>query len=79
MISFHKKLLFLLFFLVAIASFTYATECGNSTCESGENACICPADCGTCGGSVPNTKCREYQCVEGLLTQICQAVTLDNC
>lgn len=78
MVWLDKKLLIPLLFLVVV-SFTYATECGNSNCESGENACICPADCGTCGGSVPNKSCMEYQCVEGLLAQVCQAVTIENC
>ena len=25
--------------------------CGNSKCDAAENACVCPADCGTCAGT----------------------------
>jgi len=39
--------------------------CGNSKCETGENKCTCPQDCGPCQGSAGtflDFTCKEQQC-----------------
>ncbi len=38
-----------------------ADACGNFACESGENTCTCPQDCGPCAGNTPNL---EFSCVQ---------------
>ncbi|MEW6329313.1 MAG: choice-of-anchor X domain-containing protein [Candidatus Micrarchaeota archaeon] len=41
------------------------STCGNGKCDSWENRCNCPLDCGICSGSVINNTCAEYGCSGG--------------
>jgi hypothetical protein len=45
--------------------------CGNYICETGENKCTCPEDCGPCEGSAGDF--LEYKCIENE----CVAVPID--
>jgi len=49
--------------------------CGKQGCETGENQCNCPADCGACSGDAPEI-CKEYACDS---SNACVAVTKQNC
>lgn len=62
-------------FLVAASMVFAQSSCGNSQCDTGENSCNCPKDCGMCSGSVPNTFCKEFACVEN----ICKPTLVSNC
>lgn len=57
-------------------AFAQAT-CGDGICEAGgeENSCICPQDCGTCGGPITNVVCKEFACVNN----ICLPTYIPNC
>lgn len=48
--------------------------CGDGTCQSDENKCTCPVDCGSCSGDAPGT-CKEYSCVSA----VCSIVNKTNC
>lgn len=47
--------------------------CGNGICDSSENKCSCPKDCGLCSGKVEGTqllkRCVSGECVEALASQ----------
>ncbi len=51
------------------------SSCGNGTCDSGENACNCAADCGKCEGEVPDRPCRAFGCVDNF----CRITIVMNC
>ncbi len=36
--------------------------CGNGKCDSAENECACPNDCGVCAGSVPGSTLLQKTC-----------------
>ncbi|MCR4369220.1 MAG: hypothetical protein NUV67_04925 [archaeon] len=70
---------FLLVLLAALAFLPqqiYATTCGNSVCEEGENSCLCPGDCGTCSGEVSGRRCSAYYCTP---ENICGIEIIPNC
>ncbi len=51
--------------------------CGNLVCDSGENKCSCPVDCGPCSGSAGNYMmyvCVENDCVAELKPSFFQDV-----
>ncbi len=74
-------LAFLVVSLLAPALLVTADDvsCGNGRCDAGENACTCAADCGICGGDVPEAikKCAYYGCNDD--STICQVNTKTNC
>ncbi len=73
-----KVLVFaLLFFSFAgIPEDVSAQACNNNgTCETNEDRCSCPNDCGSCGGDVPGVLCQYYTC----LTGTCRATSKPNC
>ncbi len=51
------------------------SSCGNGRCDSWDNRCNCPLDCGTCSGGVVNNTCAEYGCSGGA----CIPVYRTNC
>jgi hypothetical protein len=61
---------FLLFFLPVYFAgqlqWNFSTCNNDGTCDSGEDKCTCPNDCGTCSGDVPGEVCQEYSCLTGL-------------
>jgi len=44
-------------------------KCGNLQCESSENKCTCPQDCGQCIGKVPNSISLTQQCVNNICVE----------
>ena len=75
----NKRILLLallLFFYVLFFSFNVSAQsCGNGACETGENKCTCPTDCGSCSGRVGNEICQEFSCVNSK----CQVVFVPFC
>ena len=65
----------LFFFALVLFSGLVAAECGNGTCEAGENQCTCRQDCGKCEGAYGNEKCKELACV----SSVCKIVQKANC
>lgn len=67
-----KKLVLFLLFCLTLVPFGFAgqwnfTVCDNDGyCDSGEDKCTCPNDCGTCSGDVQGELCKEYSCLTGL-------------
>lgn len=58
-----------------------ANECGNGVCESDENKCTCPADCGICQGSNgPYLKfqCLNNKCVDSVPLEMINPVYLSS-
>lgn len=53
----------------------FSAACGDGKCESAENSCNCPTDCGKCEGEVPHRLCREYGCVG----EICKIIVIPDC
>lgn len=43
--------------------------CGNTLCETGENKCTCPQDCGPCTGPVQGSKYLIQKCVRNQCLQ----------
>ncbi len=70
-----KLFLAIAFALAFFAPFSFA-ECGNSACESGENSCTCPGDCGSCSGKVDGRLCAIYYCTA---ESICSIDVAPNC
>ncbi|MEW6295010.1 MAG: choice-of-anchor X domain-containing protein [Candidatus Diapherotrites archaeon] len=66
--SFPKICLILIVLISFVLLFNYAhAACNtNGVCDSGEDKCTCPADCGECKGSVPGSACEVYSCATGL-------------
>jgi len=65
----------LVFFVLVLSQNSFAQTCGDGSCDSGENSCNCPDDCGSCLGDVPGRVCRQYACLE----DICSITTIENC
>lgn len=59
-----KKIFHPIFFILFFTFFTPLAlgQCGNGSCETGENSCSCSVDCGVCTGPVPGSSCKEYLC-----------------
>ena len=70
-----KLFLAIVFAFIFFAPFSFA-ECGNSACESGENSCTCPGDCGSCSGEVDGRLCAIYYCTA---ESICSIDVAPNC
>ncbi|MBU0661834.1 MAG: hypothetical protein ABH854_04375 [Candidatus Diapherotrites archaeon] len=77
----HRIYLALFFFLLAVLPALVLAECGDGICEPGgvENSCICPDDCETCEGNVPDKTCWVYSCTVVSDVNACRQVSLDNC
>jgi hypothetical protein len=46
--------------------------CGNGKCDTGENSCTCPADCGACEetiGTIMQKKCINNECITETIGQ----------
>ncbi len=63
---------FLLLFFVPLV---FAQTCGDTRCDSGENSCTCPSDCGKCEGNVGGQTCKEYECKNN----VCSISHIPNC
>ncbi len=56
--------------LAAVLPRVSAAECGNKSCESGENKCTCPEDCGQCTGTYAGNACQQFTCVSDVCIPI---------
>ncbi|PIN85632.1 MAG: hypothetical protein COV47_01270, partial [Candidatus Diapherotrites archaeon CG11_big_fil_rev_8_21_14_0_20_37_9] len=71
------KFLLLVFVGLVLFSFgAYSASCGDSSCDSGENSCTCPSDCGVCEGEVYGRACANYFCTD---SSICSIQVIPNC
>lgn len=54
-------------------------ECGNTQCETNENKCTCPVDCGTCtgkSGKYLTQQCKGNECIEDIPASAQKPVTI---
>lgn len=73
---------FLLWFILLTAFPVFFSSqalalCGDFTCDSTENKCTCPRDCGSCSGAVPGQLCSNYDCDPS--GTVCQVITRHPC
>jgi len=71
----NKKIIIAVFMLLVFTGIVFA-ECGNGSCETGENQCSCPSDCGQCSGDYSAAgACKELACVNS----VCSVITKSGC
>lgn len=82
--TYDRKIYFLLILVIAVILVSIVVYsvmkiqkkpvvCGNDVCESSENKCTCPKDCGECSGACGT--CKEYSCAN----RTCQCTTKTSC